>query len=444
MRINSSRSAVIVISTEATATEQFAAQQLRKYIEKIVGISLSIVDDGHSYAMQQFILGGPARNLAARALMSQEQFNACVTGQEGFLLKSFGDHKILIAGREGNSERGTVYAVFELLERYLGCSLSAYSHPDLTAGEWVPQMEEVVLDSVDYIKAQADCPMRGAVVQFSDSAGDVERGLNIPFFQWLIKNRYNYVYFWTKSYEKLKKMGVVEEITRMGLDLMVGHHDALDLFLPLDGNEYFPEKYYETHPEFFRLDEDGTRFKPVDHWGQLILCNRNEEMIDAISENILKWCAINPGVKLVNPAPHDGRAPQCTCEKCRPYTKMENYTFFGNEIAKRVRKVRPDVKIVQIAYVDLWEPPADVEPCENILILEATWHNGVLRTAGKKDGTSLIGTEFEENLLNWRDAGTGTCPRNAGQATYKEFHRYVSQHRSRFRPHPQDQRDRSR
>lgn len=425
MRINSSRSAVIVISTEATATEQFAAEQLRKYIGKIAGVSLSVVDDGHQYAMQQFILGGPARNLAARTLISTEQFDEAVTGQEGFLLKSFGDDKILIAGREGSSERGTVYAVYELLERYLGCSLSAYSHPDLPAGEWVPRMKQIVLEDVDYVKPQADCPMRGACVQFSDSAGNVERGLNIPFFEWLVKNRYNYVYFWTKSYEKLKEMGIVQEITRMGLELMVGHHDALDLFLPPDGNRYFSEKYYETHPDFFRLDEDGTRFKPVNHWGQMILCNRNEEMIDEISENILKWCAINPGVKLVNPAPHDGRAPQCTCEKCKPYTKMENYTFFSNEIAKRVKKVRPDVKIVQIAYVDLWEPPASIELCDNILVMEATWHNGVLRTAGKKDGTSLIGTDFEENLLSWKDAGAGTFFYDYYMGVYQARQRWI-------------------
>ena len=426
MIINGNNSAVIVISRNATEREKYAAQELRSYIEKIVGVNLSVVDDAHIYAKQQFIIGGPARNAAAQALISMDEFDAQVTGDEGFMLRSFGADKILIAGREGCAERGTVYAVYELLERYLGCSLSAYSHPDIAAGECVPRMAEICLSDIDYVKAKADCAMRGAVVQFADAAGDVEKGLNLPFFKWLIKNRYNYVYFWTKSFEELKKLGLVDEITKMGIELLVGHHDALDMFMPFDGNEYFPEKYYETHPEYFRLEEDGTRYKPVNHWGQMILCNRSEEMIDTISENIIKWCNMNPGVKLVNPAPHDGRAPQCCCEKCKPYTKMENYTYFSNEIAKRVQKVRPDVKIVMIAYVDLWEPPANFEPCENLLIMEATWHNGILRDAGTSDGTGLIGTEFEENVLRWRDAGVG--------AFFYDYYMGVYQARQRWLP----------
>ena len=423
MVINSRKSAVIMISSEATPRERFAARELCDYLEKIVGVRLAIVDDG-SAVDQQIILGGPARNMAARAVMSVEEFNAVVTGDEGFLIRSFGEDKLLLAGSEGSAERGTVYAVYEFLERYLGCSLSAYSHPELDAGEHVPTLAEINLDKVDYVKAKADCPLRGAVVQFSDAAGNVERGLNMPFFRWLIKNRFNYAYFWTQSYESLKEMGIIDQIAEMGLELMVGHHDALDLFMPAEGNRYFPEKYYETHPEFFRLEESGTRFKPVDHWGQMVLCNRNEEMLDAISQNILKWCEINPSVKLVNPSPHDGRAPDCCCEKCRSYTKMENYTFFGTEIAKRVRKVRPDVKIVQIAYVDLWEPPEHVEPCDNVLVMEATWH-GVLRNAGKKDGTSLIGTDFEENLLRWRDTGTGVFFYDYYMAVYQARQRWT-------------------
>ena len=423
MKINQKESACIVLSQEATDRERFAAEELRDYVEKIVGVRLIIGNDCGA-AAQRFILGGPARNMAARSLMTEAEFAAVVTGDEGFLIRSFGTDTILLAGREGSAERGTIYAVYEFLERYLGCSLSAFSHPELDAGEYIPVQQEICLEAVDYVKAKADCALRGAVVQFSDAAGDVERGLNMPFFRWLIKNRYNYVYFWTKSYESLREMGIISQMTRMGLELMVGHHDALDLFLPVDGNQYFPEKYYETHPEYFRLDEDGTRFKPVDHWGQMILCSRNTQMLETISRNILQWCEQNPGVKLVSPALHDGKAPQCCCELCRPYTKMENYTYFGTEIAKRVGKVRPDVKIVQGAYVDLWEPPAHMEACENMLVLEATWH-GVLRNAGKKDGTSLIGTDFEENLLRWRDTGTGVFFYDYYMAVYQARQRWT-------------------
>lgn len=425
MKISVKESAIIVISSDATPREHFAAEELRKYIEKIVGMKLSIVDDSHNFSRQRFIIGGPARNMAASALINEADFNKRVPGPEGFMLQSFGEDKILLAGNEGNCERGTVYAVYEFLERYLGCSLCAYSHPDVAAGEWVERMEAIELGEVSYTKAWADRPFRGACVQYGDAVGCSDRELNLVFFEWLIKNRYNYIYTWTKAYENLKDTGMVEEANRRGLEFMVGHHDALDLFLPAEGNKYFPEKYYETHPEYYRLQEDGTRFKMIDHWGQVVLCCRNQGMIKQMSENIINWLSKNPGVKMIQLAPHDGRAPQCVCEDCKPYSKSENYTYFMNEVAKRVGAVYPDVKMVQLIYVDLWECPKDMELCPSIMVLEATWHDGVLRTAGKSDGTSLIGTDFEENLLKWQETGAETLFYDYYMGVYQGRQRYI-------------------
>lgn len=416
--------ASIVVSSQATAREIFAAEELSKYIERILGIRYPIVDDGHAVTKQQIVIGGPVRNRVAALLIDTCEFQNLVPGLEGFLIKSFGEDKVLIAGSEDSSERGTVYATYEFLERFLGCSLSAYSHPEIAAGEWVPNADVIKLDSINYIKKNADCPIRGAVVQYDASAGNVNRVLNITFYEWLLKNRYNYVYLWMQTYAQLQELGIIAEITDRGLSLMVGHHDAQDMFLPADGNEMFPEKYYETNPEYFRLNEDGTRFRPGGHYGQMSLCKRNEEMIDTYSENILKWCHINPGVKIINPAPRDGCAPQCCCEKCRPYSKIENYTFFCSEIAKRVQRVRPDVMISQLAYVDLWEPPKGLELTEKNMVIEATWADE-LRTAGKADGTSLIGTDFEENLLNWKKTGASVAFYDYYMGVYPARQRWI-------------------
>lgn len=424
MILNHDVSVSIVISSQASPRELFAAGELSKYIERIIGIRLPIVKDIQSFTDQQIIIGGPARNSAAASLIDVDAFEKVVPGPEGFIIKSFGEDRLLIAGSEDSSERGTVYAVYEFLERFMGCSLSAYSHPDVAAGEWIPQADEIKLDAIDYIKQNADCPIRGAVVQYNDAAGDVDKILNIAFYEWLLKNRYNYVYFWMKTYGQLQELGVIDEITNRGLSMMVGHHDAQKMFLPADGNEMFPERYYETHPEFYRLNEDGTRFKPVGHYGQMSLCKRSKEMLDTYNENVLKWCQVNPGVKIINPAPLDGCAPQCCCEKCRPYSKTENYTFFCGEIAKRVQKSRPDVMISQLAYVDLWEPPKNLELSENNMVIEATWRDE-LRTAGKADGTSLIGTDFEENLLNWKKTGVSVAFYDYYMGVYPARQRWI-------------------
>jgi len=424
MKINTYHSAGIVISSMATPRERFAAEELQKYMEKITGIKLSIVDENHSFTANRIIIGGPARNRAAKTLISETEFNACIPGPEGMLIQSFGDDKLLIAGSEGNCERGTIYAVYEFLERYLGLSLSAFSHPLVAAGEWIPHKDEIELKEISYIKAGADRPFRGACVQYGDAAGNSNHKLNIAFYDWLIKNRYNYVFTWTSTYERLKELGLVEEINRRGLEFMVGHHDAADLFMPPEGNKYFPEKYYETHPEYFKMLEDGTRFKIKDHWGQIVFCCRNAELIEEISKNIIFWLSMNPEVKMIQLAPHDGKAPQCVCEKCKPYSKSENYTFFMNEIAGRVSEVYPEVKMVQMIYVDLWECPRGVELSPSVMMMEATWHD-TLRTAGKADGSSLIGTTFEDNLLEWGKTGAEMIFYDYYMGVYQNRQRYI-------------------
>lgn len=425
MKINQKKLAVIVISSVPTVREAFAAKELQKYLEKITGLKLSIVSDNRVFADQKIIIGGPERNDAARALISREAFIQKVPGPEGFMIQSFGDNTLLIAGSEDSCERGTVYGVYEFLERFLGYSLAAYSHPDVAAGEWVPVLGEVEFGEIVYAKAMADRPFRGACVEYGDAAGNADRGLNLVFFEWLIKNRYNYVYVWTKTYEQFKEMGIVDAVSRMGLEFMVGHHDASELFLPPEGNKYFPEKYYETHPEYYKLLEDGSRYKIVDQSGQMVFCSRNQEMIEEISKNIIHWLSQNPSVKMVQLAPHDGIAPQCVCEACKPYNKSENYTYFMNEIAKRVSKVYPDVKMVTLIYVDLWECPKDVELSPSLMVLEATWHGG-LRSTGKPDGTALNGTHFEENLLEWKQTGA--------EVLYYEYYMGVYSGRQRYVP----------
>lgn len=206
-------------------------------------------------------------------------------------------------------------------------------------------------------------------------------------------------------YEEYKKNGTLEEADKRGVRFSVGHHEASFNFLPPFGNELFPEHYYETHPEFFRLQEDGTRFKPLTLWGQLIYCSRNQDLIETLSQNIIKWISINPNVDIIAMWPSDGIYEQCCCEKCKKYSKVENYAYFQNSIAHRVTKVHPNIKLDMLIYVDLWGCPENVklEPC--LIADEATWHSSGLRHVGKPDGSTLAETMFESNLLSWKNAG---------------------------------------
>ena len=430
MEISKENKPVVVISSKATKSEMFVAGELIKYIKKIVGAELTLCDDLEDFTQSRIIIGSPVRNRAAQALISQKEFEEYVTGSEGFLIKSIDKETLLIAGREGDGERGTIYAVYEFLERFLGCSLCAYSHPDIEAGEYVTEKEKITLGDICYIKPSADRQYRGACIQYGSSAGNPNHGLNTSLFDWIAKNRYNYVYTWMSVYQKMKKSGYVEEAKKRGLEFMVGHHDVTDFFLPPDGNESFPEKYYETHPEYFRLEKDGTRFKPTDAFGQIVLCSRNEDLIKQISENIVLWLDDNPEVKMLQLAPHDGVAEHCVCPKCLPYSKMENYTYFMNEVAKRVVTKKPYVKIVMMLYNDIWKCPENIELSPAMMVIEATWEHpeGLyrgIRNGGAADGSSLNNTLYEENILQWKKAGAEVMYYDYYMSVYATKQRYT-------------------
>ena len=425
MIVNKECNINIVIPENATEREIFAAEELRKYIKKICGAELGITTETKKNNV--IAIGGPERNAVTAKYISEAEFDKAVPGPEGIFIKSYEDC-IILAGstkKVNEFERGTVYAVYEFLERFLGCSLAAYTKADVAGGELIPETDSIELGDIFYAKASSDIPYRAAVAQYSVHGVGAEYELDHAFLDWLSKNRYNYIYTWNKVYENFKTNGMLDECKKRGILFKVGHHDAIDTLLPQRGNKYFSEHYFETHPDYYKLNEDGSRFEMVDDWGQMVLCSRNEAMIEEISKNLISWFSKNPQVKSFALLNKDGTAPQCCCEKCKGYSKAENYVYMINEIAKRLKKAHPDVTLNMMSYTDLWNPPENVSLEDNVSVTEATWHISGLRTIGKPDGSCLAGTFYEENLLKWKAIGASVTYYDYFMGVYPGRQRYV-------------------
>ncbi len=412
----------IVIPQNATMREEFAATELKKYINLICGADLEITTDVVEGAIY---IGEPKKNKGTAKLISQEEFEKACPGPEGIFLQSYGDLGLVIAGSDDNFERGTIYAVYELIERYFGASLSAFTNPDVPGGEYVPNCEELDISNVSYVKPACDLIYRAASVQYADAKGEADRGLNIPFLDWLTKNRHNGIKTWMTCYERLKELGLLIEAERRGLPFICGHHEASCTFLPPHGNKYFPEHYYETHPEFYRLQEDGTRYEDKTHWGQWVFCSRNEDMIQELIKNVVEWLRQNPMVDAIFFPPNDGAAPQCLCPECSNYSKVENYLYVLNSVSEAVRKVYPNVRIQYCAYVDLLYCPENAVIDPGIYVGMATWSDKGLRTVGKPDGSCLNGTYFEDNLLDWKKADASVCYSDYQMGVYPARNRVI-------------------
>lgn len=393
----------VVLPASPTPREALAAEELVEYIRKISGVTLPLSDQGEN----KIIIGEPKRNPFAASVMTQDDFDALVPGPEGFII-DIREHTLLLAGSSGNAleqERGTLYAVYEFLERFLGCSLAVYSKKGLAAGEFVPHCADITVSPDRYVKAAADVAYRTAIVQCGPWVGDPNHPLNEQFISWLAKNRYNRILTWSGVYEGYKKNGMLREAEKRGILFSVGHHQAITMLLPPEGNDYFPEPYARTHPEYYRLLEDGTRYqvKAGDFSGQLVLCVHNRDLIRQMADNIVAWSDANPQVDVIVLWPQDGKHEQCCCEECKKYSKSANYSHFVAEVAKLVYAKKPSIRIDLISYLDITEcEVAQLPP--NVITDKAVWHE-TLRGVGKPDGSCLKDSEFEQNILSWKQAG---------------------------------------
>lgn len=406
MTLNKNVKAVIILPENPLPTEQFAAEELAKYLKLSIGIDIVISSKAEADSYP-FVIGSPARNAAAEAFINAKDFVANVPGPEGIYI-NITEHGTMIAGSDDNDDRnrGALYAIYEYLERYLNCSFGAYTKPGTLGGEIIPRYDELSLDSTVYIKDKADLPYRTAVVQYNHWFWDVEHGLNHTFFDYLIKNRYNQILTWAGVYEQWKLLGELPELTKRGFSLNVGHHHAVDTWLPPFGNGENPIRYADEHPDYYRLEKDGSHWRPANEiekfYGQLVWCCSNDAMIEEVAGNINRWLEKNPLVDTVVFWPNDHKDALCCCEKCAGKTKMENYVSFGNKLAKHVRAIHPRVKVDICSYTDLWGMDKQMELDDGLQLDQSVWASSGLRTVGNPDGSGIINTIVSENVLNYR------------------------------------------
>ena len=154
---------IIVVPENATERELFAASELRKYIKRICGAQLAISSDNNACNVQAIAIGGPERNVVTKRYVSEAEFDSIVPGLEGLFIKSYEDCLVLAGSSKkvNECERGTVYAVYEFLERFLGCSLTAYIKEGVSGGEYVPEQEAFEIKGIFYSNLELFCRIFG-------------------------------------------------------------------------------------------------------------------------------------------------------------------------------------------------------------------------------------------------------------------------------------------
>ncbi len=101
----------VVISSSATATEKYAAEQLIKYVSEVTGKTLNYTADDSSAKGKIISVGRTAALEGSGVKADKSELKT-----DGFIIKTDGESLYICGGED----RGTLYGVYDFLEYFLG------------------------------------------------------------------------------------------------------------------------------------------------------------------------------------------------------------------------------------------------------------------------------------------------------------------------------------
>ncbi len=335
--------AVIVISADATESEQHAANELADFLRQITGTKFEI--QAHPTAGKSRLLVGPG---AAKLAMSD--FSIDGLGSDGIVIRTVGDDLILAGGRP----RGTLYAVYTFLEEHVGCR---WWSSKVSSIPIKPTLEIGTLN-IRYVPP----------LEYRESFWfDAFNG------DWAVRNKSN-------------GNSVRVDDKRGGKHIYEGF---VHTFFPLIP----PKKYFEDHPEWF------SEIKGKRSHERTQLCLTNEEMRKELIKNLKERLRNNPAATIASVSQNDWRG-NCQCSKCAAIEKEEGSPAglmlrFVNAVAGEIEDEFPNVAISTLAYQYTRKPPKITKPKPNVIVrlcsIECSFSKPLADERNKKFRDDIVG-----------------------------------------------------
>ncbi len=297
----------IVIPATASVSEAKAASELQKYLMMITGVKLDIVGENAPQTAREIVVG-----YSGRYPVSVESERP---GPDGFeIIITLPD--IFIAG---GSHKGTLYGVYEFLEKYVGCRFWA------PGAETIPKSSFISLPLVHRIENPA------------------------------FGSREVY-YAGMEDQDFADKMRSDRHAWKGGEDWGMWVHTMFTL-VP-------PEKYFESHPEYYAL-MGGKRTKTQ-------LCLSNHDVLQITIGELKRRMKEKPLAKYWSVSQMDTFG-SCECDACKMAASgspnaSEGMIAFVNKVAA----VFTDKVISTLAYQYTRKAPEHVKPAENVNIMLCT------------------------------------------------------------------------
>lgn len=312
---------VIVVSSQASESEKYAASELQSCFEKIGGVKLPIVDCGTGNKGNRIIIG---YNSDSKKLFCAERKREA--NDESFTYRSKKGEIVIIGG----SERGTMYGVFAFLENELGCHWLA---EDCTI---MPSLKDYSFTSLN--RSEAPTFARRSILY---------RGCKSTVFR--AHNRLN-ERIQTSPGNYQKQIG--------GSYIFLSPH-TIGFLMPV-------EQYYEKYPEFYALI-DGNRAKDKTQ-----PCFSNADIFDICVNGLRELMRKHTDYSVYELSTLDNNN-RCECQQCQEaIERLGNYTDlvldFVNRAADALKDEFPTKKIEFLAHGKTREPPLNVKPRDNVVV----------------------------------------------------------------------------
>ena len=277
----------IVIPANPSPVEQYAAETLAKYFGKVFNRSFPIVKSAELPEKGSCCIGP---QLAAKGLKKLP-----VLADEESLAQS-SDGRLFLTGQK-NDSRGTLYAVYELLELELG--IRFYT----PLAEKVPQRKSFDFSKVNFRFSPA-FPLGRNVLRLMPPDGMSEG----KYYEFLSKSRINTVYGLDKVDAKFASFW--RSVPHDG--------DSMHIFIPAS-------KYYKTNPEFFAL-VNGKRENARGRGGmaQPQVCFSNPQLRKTLLKEAMAYWKENGAPKdTFFRITNNDNDRICQCKDCKDAIKKE-------------------------------------------------------------------------------------------------------------------------
>lgn len=168
-----------------------------------------------------------------------------------------------------------------------------------------------------------------------------------------------------------------------------------------------PRELFETHPDYFRMDENGNRT------ADLNFCVSNEEAL-----NIVVKRAAELAKKLYESTPNyyfwldDVKNKSCKCPKCKTLSPSDQQLTVMNSIISELKKSDKNARLAYLAYFECIDSPKTVKPANGIFLEYAPIERDMHKRLSEADAdirdkiTALInyfGKDRSKVLEYWLD-----------------------------------------